>query len=140
VVIVSGCEYTSSTTLAGHVRPVLERAVREVDEMAKFLLHGAYTLEGMKGLLKTGGSARRSHFAQNVANLGGKVEAFYYAFGEADVYAIVDVPDNVSGLALSMALGAGGAFNPTATVLITPEEVDLAAMKVPSVRYTPPGA
>jgi len=108
--------------------------------MAKFLLHGAYTLEGMKGLLKTGGSARRSHFAQNVANLGGKVEAFYYAFGEADVYAIVDVPDNVSGLALSMALGAGGAFNPTATVLITPEEVDLAAKKVPSVRYTPPGA
>lgn len=108
--------------------------------MAKFLLHGVYTLDGMRGLLKTGGSSRRSHFTENVGNLGGKVEAFYYAFGDEDVYAIVDVPDNVSGLALSMALAAGGAFKPTATVLITPEEVDQAAEKVPSVRYAPPGA
>jgi uncharacterized protein with GYD domain len=118
--------------------PALATMVREVDEMAKFLLHGAYTLDGMRGLLLTGGSSRRSHFAENVGKLGGKVESFYYAFGADDVYTIVDVPDNVSGLALSMALGAGGAFNPSVTVLITPEEVDEAAQKVPSVDYAPP--
>ncbi|MCK9356576.1 MAG: GYD domain-containing protein [Dehalococcoidia bacterium] len=106
--------------------------------MPKYLLHGSYTIEGSRGLLKTGGSSRQAHFKENVANLGGKVEAFYYAFGGDDVYAIVELPDNVSSVALSMALGAGGGFQPGIVVLLTPEEIDQAAKKVPSVHYRPP--
>jgi len=110
------------------------------DEMAKYLLRGGYTLEGVRGLLKTGGSARRDHFSQNVANLGGRVEAFYFAFGGEDIFAAVDLPDSVSAAALPLALGTGGGFQSHMTVLITPEEVDKAAQRVPSVGYQPPGA
>jgi uncharacterized protein with GYD domain len=107
--------------------------------MPKYLFHGSYTLEGVRGLIKEGGSSRRSHFKVNVGNLGGEVEAFYYAFGAEDIYAIVDLPDNVSGAAISLALGAGGGFRGSTIVLLTPEEVDQAAQKVVSVGYRPPG-
>jgi len=107
--------------------------------MARYLFHGSYTLEGIKGLIKEGGSARRSHFKENVGHLGGNVEAFYYAFGGDDVYSIVDLPDNVNSAALSMALAAGGGFRASTIALLTPEEVDQAARKVASVGYRPPG-
>jgi uncharacterized protein with GYD domain len=107
--------------------------------MPKYLFHGAYTLEGVLGLLKEGGSSRRLHFKENVGNLGGEVEAFYYAFGGDDIYAIVDLPDNVSSVAISLAINAGGGFRGSAIVLLTPEEVDQATQKAASVGYRPPG-
>jgi uncharacterized protein with GYD domain len=107
--------------------------------MPKYLFRGSYTLEGVRGLIKEGGSSRRSHFKDNVGSLGGQVEALYYAFGGEDIYAIVDLPDNVSSAALSLALAAGGGFRADTIVLLTPEEIDQAAQKVASVGYRPPG-
>lgn len=107
--------------------------------MPKYLFHGSYTLEGVRGLIKEGGSSRRSHFNENVRNLGGQVESLYYAFGGEDIYAIVDLPDNVSSAAISLALAAGGGFRADTIVLLTPEEIDQAAQKTASVGYRPPG-
>lgn len=107
--------------------------------MPKYLSHGSYTLEGVKGVVKEGGSARKAHFHEIVANLGGKVEAFYFAFGGTDVYSIVDLPDNVSSATISLALNAGGGFHANTVVLITPEEMDQAAQKSALVRYRAPG-
>ncbi len=107
--------------------------------MSKYLFHGSYTLEGLRGLIKEGGSSRRSHFKKNIANLGGQVEAFYYAFGGEDIYAIVDLPDNVSSAAVSLAISAGGGFTANVIVLLKPEEIDQAAKKVTSVGYLAPG-
>jgi uncharacterized protein with GYD domain len=90
-------------------------------------------------LIKEGASSRREHFSTIVGNLGGKVEAFYYAFGGDDLYAIVDLPDNVSAAALAVALGAGGSFREGTVVLISPEEMDQAVAKSGSVGYRPPG-
>ena len=87
--------------------------------MPKYLSHGSYTLEGVRGLLKEGGSSRRAHFEQIITGLGGKVEAFYFALGEDDVYSIVDLPDNVSSAAISLALNSGGGFRASTTVLLT---------------------
>ncbi len=78
--------------------------------MPKYFFHGSYTLEGVRGLLKEGGSALKAHFETNVGNLGGHVEAFYSAFGGEDLYAVVDLPDNTSSAALSLAINAGGGF------------------------------
>ena len=61
----------------------------------------------------------------------------YFAFGDDDVYCIVDAPDNASIAAASMAIGASGLVTPTTVVLLTPEEIDQAAKK--SASYTPPG-
>lgn len=107
--------------------------------MSKYLYHGSYTLEGLKGLLKEGGSSRRSHFDGNVRNLGGQVEAFYFAFGGEDVYAIVDLPDNASAAALSLAIGAGAGFRGSMIVLLAPGDVDDGIKRAAQVGYRPPG-
>ena len=105
--------------------------------MAKYLLQGSYTAEGSKGLLKDGGSKRRAAAKTLVESLGGKIECIYFAFGETDVVAIVDMPDSASAAAASLTLGASGGVTGKLTVLLTPEEIDQAAKK--SASYTPPG-
>jgi len=105
--------------------------------MPKYLIQASYTAEGTKGLLKEGGSQRRVAAQEAVKGVGGVLDAFYYAFGEIDVVAIADVPDNVSAAALSLAVSASGALNTRMTVLLTPEEIDQAARK--TVGYRPPG-
>ncbi|MGQ0550928.1 MAG: GYD domain-containing protein [Armatimonadota bacterium] len=106
--------------------------------MPKYLFQGSYTLEGVRGLVKDGGSKRRAVAQQAIQSLGGKLEAFYFAFGKDDVVGIADVPDNVTLAALSLTLASSGAFTARTTVLLTPEEIDQAAKK--TVKYTPPGA
>jgi uncharacterized protein with GYD domain len=106
--------------------------------MAKFLFSGSYTSDGAKGLIKDGGSRRRAMLDEMVASLGGKVEAFYFAFGQADVYVIADLPDGASAAALTMTASATGAVGVRTVALLTPEEIDEASKK--SVSYRPPGA
>ena len=105
--------------------------------MAKFLIHASYTHEGVKGLMKDGGRRRKEAVEQLFADLGGKVESFYFCFGKDDVVLIADAPDNATIAAASLAIAASGAANLATTVLITPEEMDQAAWT--TVSYTPPG-
>jgi uncharacterized protein with GYD domain len=105
--------------------------------MAKYLVQFSYTGEGLKGLLKEGGSKRREAIEQLVKSMGGKLEAYYFAYGEYDGIAIVEGTDIVNQLAGVLAINASGVVKTTTTVLITPEEVDQAIKKVPT--YRPPG-
>ena len=105
--------------------------------MPKYLAQCNYVGEGVKGLLKEGGTSRRAVVDKLVESVGGTVEAFYYAFGETDLYVIADLPDNVSMTAVALLVTASGAIDIKTTVLITPEEVDEAVKKTPS--YRPPG-
>ncbi len=106
--------------------------------MAKYLIKSTYTTEGTKGLLKEGGSGRRAAVAQMIQGLGGKLEAFYFAFGEPDVFLIMDVPDASAAVAISLVVNSKGAARVSTTPLITPEEIDAACKK--SVAYRAPGA
>ena len=105
--------------------------------MPKYLFHGSYTQEGLKGLLKEGGSKRREAAEQAIKSAGGTLEAYYFAFGDNDFYVISEMPDNVSVTAASLVIGAGGAATVKTVVLLTPEEVDEAVKK--TVDYRPPG-
>ena len=105
--------------------------------MPRYLAHASYTVEGLKGLLKDGGTKRREVVEQLAKGLGGTLEAFYYAFGDDDVFAIFDFPDDVSAMAVSMAINASGGATLKTTVLLTPEEIDQATKK--TVDYRPPG-
>ena len=105
--------------------------------MPKYLLKVSYTAEGVKGVLKDGGSARKRAAEAAVKSTGGSLESMYFAFGDTDVYCIVDAPDNASVAAASMAIGASGLVKATTVPLLTAEEIDQAAKK--SVSYTPPG-
>ena len=106
--------------------------------MAKYLIKASYTVEGTKGLLKEGGSGRRAAVAQMAQGMGGKLEAFYFAFGEPDVFAIVDLPDAIAAAATSLVINSKGGAQVSTTPLITPEEIDAACKK--SVAYRAPGA
>ncbi len=105
--------------------------------MAKYLIQGSYTSEGVKGLLKDGGSARRAAAEALINGLGGRVEAFYFGFGNHDAYVIADLPDNVTATAVSLAINSTGLVTGETTVLMTPEEVDEAVKK--NASYRPPG-
>lgn len=105
--------------------------------MPKYLIQANYVGEGVKGLLKEGGSSRRTTVANLFESMGGRLETFYYAFGETDAYIIADLPDNVTATALLLTVTSTGAVACKTTVLITPEEVDAAAKLTPS--YRPPG-
>lgn len=105
--------------------------------MAKYLVTASYTAEGAKGLMKDGGSKRRQAAEQAIKSAGGKMDAFYFAFGENDAYLIVDAPDHVTVASASMAINASGAVRSKTVVLITPEEIDQATKK--GIIYQPPG-
>lgn len=105
--------------------------------MPKYLIQANYVGEGIKGLLKEGGSNRRATVEKLFGSVGGKVETFYYAFGDTDLFIIADVPDNVTAAALSLIVNAAGTATAKITVLLTAEEIDTAAKKTPS--YRPPG-
>jgi uncharacterized protein with GYD domain len=105
--------------------------------MPKYMFQANYTAEGAKGIVKEGGTARRSAIEKAVAGLGGRLEAFYFGFGGTDVYTIVDIPDNVTAAALALAVGQSGKASTKTVVLLTAEDVDAAAKK--NVAYRPPG-
>ncbi len=106
--------------------------------MPKFMIVGSYTAEGTKGLLKDGGSGRRTAIEKLAKSAGGKIESIYFAFGEEDVFVIGDFPDNASAAAVSLAVGASGAVRARTVPLLTIEEIDVASRK--SVDYRKPGA
>jgi uncharacterized protein with GYD domain len=105
--------------------------------MAKYLISASYSAEGLRGLQKDKASGRRQALATAVEGAGGKVECLYFALGQEDVYAIVDMPDNASVAALAVAASATGLVHTRTTTLMTVEEVDQALAK--SVNYRAPG-
>ena len=105
--------------------------------MASFMVQFSYTEQGVKGLIKEGGSNRREATEKLVKSLGGKLVAYYFAFGDYDGIAIVEGVDNVETAAAALIVGASGAVKTKTTVLLTPDEVDKAAKK--SGNYRPPG-
>jgi uncharacterized protein with GYD domain len=106
--------------------------------MAKYLFQVSLTAEGLRGVIKEGGSARREVVRKAVEGLGGSMEAFYFGFGDKDVYILADLPDNSAATALSMQTSSSGTVSVSTTVLITPEEMDAASKQ--SVDWRPPGA
>ena len=105
--------------------------------MPKYLLDVSYTLDGVRGVVARGGSARKKAAAEAAKSLGGKLDAFYFAFGGTDVFALADLPDNEAAAALALAVTAGGGAAVRTVVLLSPEEIDAATKQV--VKYTPPG-
>lgn len=106
--------------------------------MPMYLWQASYTGDGAKGLQKEGGTRRRAAVQQMVEKAGGKLHAFYFAFGETDVWGISEFPDQTTAIGLSLAVNASGAVAFRSTLLITPEEMDAAIKK--AVAYSPPGA
>jgi uncharacterized protein with GYD domain len=105
--------------------------------MGKYLIEASYTTDGVKGLLKEGGSARRAAVERLVKAAGGTLDSYYFVFGDDDVIAVVDLPNNATMAAVSLAISAAGAATTAVRVLLSPEEIDTAADK--TIEYRAPG-
>jgi uncharacterized protein with GYD domain len=105
--------------------------------MKKYLIKGTYSAEGTKGLMAEGGSGRKDAIERMLAGVGGKLESFYYAFGSDDVFLIVELPDDISAVAVGLRVNAAGLVRISMTVLLTPADIDAAAKK--TVSYRGPG-
>jgi len=106
--------------------------------MPKYLLEVNYTLDGVRGLLAKGGSARKAAAQTAAKSAGGKVESFHFAFGGTDAFVIAALPDNTAAAALALTVTAGGGAAVRTVALLTTDEVDAATAK--SVKYSPPSA
>ena len=107
--------------------------------MAKYLIKASYSSDGLKGVMKAGGTSRVKAVEHAIEGVGGTLESFYFAFGSDDVYVTVDAPDNAAVMAMAATVGSTGALKSYETVvLLEPSEVDK-AMDV-SIDYAPPGS
>ncbi len=105
--------------------------------MSKYLIKANYNSDGAAGLAAKGGSARRDAVGKMVADAGGSIDCFYYAWGETDAYLVVEMPSDEAMLGIALSVNKSGATTITTTPLLTPEQIDVAASSAPG--YTPPG-
>lgn len=107
--------------------------------MAKYMIKGSYSQQGIKGVIKEGGTERVKAISSMLESMGGSLESMYFSFGSDDVYVTADLPDNKTAAAIAAAVGAAGSLSSYETVvLLTAEDVDAATQIATS--YRPPGA
>ncbi len=105
--------------------------------MPKYLIQARYTTEGIRGITKDSASGRRADVQAAVKTLGGKIEAFYFAFGDDDVVIIADLPDPIKAAAFALTTSGSGAVRVHTTPLLTVEDVDQ-ALEI-EMQYRAPG-
>jgi uncharacterized protein with GYD domain len=114
---------------------------KEVGTMAKYAVIGGYTAEAWAKMIENPGD-RVAAVTKVAQALGGKVESFYWSFGDDDYLAIVDAPDDVTAAAFSVAVGSSGSLRNLRTIkLITVDEGRklLEKAKAAKAVYAPPG-
>lgn len=102
--------------------------------MTKYLFEANYVGEGIKGLMREGGSKRREAVVEALNSVGGSLECLYYAFGKTDVLGVFEIPEQADAAALSLMINSTGSVDLQLTPLMTPEDLDEAAKKTPSYR------
>lgn len=70
---------------------------------------------------------------------GCKLHGLWYAFGEADGFALIEAPDNTTGAGLAIAIASSGAFRKFETTPVMTQAEMLNALQVASrVNYAAP--
>ena len=106
--------------------------------MPYYLIQTAYTSESWDKMVKNP-QDRIEAVRPAIEDLGGRIDAGYISFGEYDLAAIVEFPDNVSAAAFSISVGSkGGVKSFKTTPLMTTAEGQQAMQKAGASAYTPP--
>lgn len=104
--------------------------------MPKYMIQASFSKDGAEALRRAGGAARREAAREAIESVGGKLEAYYFTFGDSDAMAIAELPDGASAAAAALVVGASGVGSTRTTPLLTVEEMDAAMKK--DVKYHPP--
>jgi uncharacterized protein with GYD domain len=105
--------------------------------MGKYLFHGSFTTDGLRGIQKEGGTSRTKAVTTLAESLGGSLESYYFAFGDDSYFVVVDLPNDEAAAACALVVAASGAVSNSTIKLLTPAQVD-AAVKL-SPNYRAPG-
>jgi uncharacterized protein with GYD domain len=114
------------------------RTVTKEGLVPRYLFRANYTLEGLQGLMKEGGTGRKKVIETLASSLGGHLVSLDYAFGEDDVYVICELPDDETAAAVSLRITSSGAVTVATTKLLSPEQIDAAVDR--ELEYRKPGA
>jgi len=109
--------------------------------MPYYLVQASYSNESIAAMLKKPEDRAKAVKAA-VEKIGGKLHGFYHCFGDYDVVAIFEVPDNVTMVAISMAVAASGALKSFKTTVLIPSSDAAQAMRKAgeiAKAYRPPG-
>jgi uncharacterized protein with GYD domain len=102
--------------------------------MGKYLIRGSFTQDGLKGILKEGGTGRRKAVATLVESVGGSLESYYFAFGDDSYFIVIDMPDDETAASVALTVAASGAVVISTIKLLTPEQIDVAVKRTPTYR------
>lgn len=107
--------------------------------MATYLVQASYSADATAAMLAKP-QDRAAAVRPMIKRMGGKLVGMWFAFGDYDIVAIVDLPDNVSAAALSMAIGSSGALSAYRTTPLISSADGVEAMKqAGGAGYKPPG-
>jgi uncharacterized protein with GYD domain len=96
--------------------------------MPQYMIQVAYTPECWQALLRSP-QDRTEAVRPAIEKLGGKMVNGWFAFGDYDVIAIAEMPDNVAAAAITRAFASGGAVKALKTTPLLTLAEGLEAMK-----------
>lgn len=106
--------------------------------MPKYLINANYTAAGMEGVRAAGAKSRVEAVSATLEAMGGRLESFYFAFGDTDVYVIAEAPDDEAVAAVAITINGTGMVSCRTTKLLTVDQIDEALRR--TVEYRPPGS
>ena len=96
--------------------------------MPSYMLQVSYSAEAVAAMIKRPQN-RGEAVRKPVEKLGGKISAFWLTFGDYDVVAIIEMPNNVSAAAFALAVAAGGSCKNVKTTPLLSAAEGISAMK-----------
>jgi uncharacterized protein with GYD domain len=96
--------------------------------MPSYLLQAAYSTEALAAMVKKPQN-RTEAVRKAIEKLGGSLESIWLSFGDYDVVAILEMPDNASAAGFALAIAAGGACRSVKTTPLLSADEGMTAMK-----------
>src|SRR3974390_950787 len=130
--------FTLTTVLLvfiGIAPPAGEAAAQPADaNLHRYLIRAVLTAEGLKNLQKQPPTALKAGVAKFVESAGGKLEFWFFDYGAATAYSVIDYPDEIAAATAQLSTNAAGFARVTIRPLLSAEEMDKAVAKMPPVR------
>ena len=109
--------------------------------MPYYLIQASFTAKSWEGFINKP-EDREAAIRRMTESAGCKLHAFFFAFGESDVVALMEAPDQKTIMAVLMSTASSGAVSVKTTVLVTAAEAKAAMEQAGKLRgnYRAPGA
>jgi uncharacterized protein with GYD domain len=126
---------TVSLLFLGLALPTVEAVGQQAGPtLHRYLVRAVLTAEGLKNLQKQPPTALKAGVVKFVESVGGKLEFWFFDYGESTAYSVIDYPDEIAAATAQLSTNAAGFAHVTIRPLLTAEEMDKAVAKAPPVR------